>query len=263
MYTSYYGLDNNFLKEKGKEYESCDYKNVISRIKYVKEIKGIGLIVGKSGLGKTYTLTSFIEKTNKELCEIVYIKAGVVASFEFLKQICNKLEINVGNCYKGDIYNKIKEKIREIKQEKKEFILIIDEAENLKEQAIEEIKNLYEIDPERRENIAILLVGTEEVTGELQKEKNESLRQRIIINYCMKGLTREEVKQYVKEKTEEAGGKDIYTETALNALYSISGGNIRILNKLIMSSLMIGYLQKSPRIDEEIIRLAKSEVEIN
>lgn len=261
MYTSYYGLDSNFLKTKTKEYESEDYKNVINRIKYVKEVKGIGLIVGKSGTGKTYTITSFIDKTNQELYEIVYIKAAIVSSFEFLKLICNKLEIDVGNCYKGDIYNKIKEKIREIKKERREFILIIDEAENLNQKAIEEIKNLYEIDTERRENITIILVGTEEIKEEIKKAKYESLRQRIIVNYNMQGLTREEVKEYIKEKVEESGGNDIYTETALNALYSISGGNIRNLNKIILSSLMIGYLSKSLKIDEEIVRIAKSEVD--
>lgn len=263
MYTSYYGLDNSFLKVKTKEYESEDYKNVINRIKYVKEVKGIGLIVGKPGSGKTYTVTSFIDKINKELYEIVYIKATVVSSFEFLKLICNELGIDVGNCYKGDIYNKIKRKIREIKKERREFILIIDAAENLDSKALEEIKNLYEIDEERKETITILLVGTEEVKEELKKAKYETLRQRIIVNYNMQGLTREEVKQYIKEKIEEAGGTNIYTETAINALYSISEGNIRNLNKIILSSLMIGYLNKSPKIDEEIVRMAKSELDFD
>ena len=76
MYKTFYGLEiNPFVKELKTEYcyESKDYNEVKGRLKYLKEIKGIGLFIGSSGLGKTFSIRCFTENLNKDLYKVIYI----------------------------------------------------------------------------------------------------------------------------------------------------------------------------------------------
>ena len=123
-----------------------------------------------------------------------------------------------------------------------------------------ELKYLYEFEMDSIDYISVILVGSEEIGEELKKAKYESFQQRILVKYNMMGLKREEVKEYVRSRIKLSGQeKEIFKENALNALYGASGGNIRKLNNLIITSMMIGYQKGQKLINEEIIRLAKEE----
>ena len=108
----------------------------------------------------------------------------------------------------------------------------------------------------------IILVGHEELRKELSKVKYETLQQRIVVNYRFNGLSREEVKEYVISRLELANQKNkIFEEAALTGLYSASKGSPRRLNNLIINCLMIGYQNNKTEIDEEIVMLAKNEID--
>lgn len=267
MFLSYYGLDKNLFQKMIDEkevYESEDYKNTISRLEYLKEIKGIGIITGVTGIGKTYSIRCFKEKINEDLYKIIYISATQLTVFEFLNSLCKGLGLDVGNCYRNDVENKIQEEVKKLKKEKhQETIIVIDNAENLDSKVIMELKNLYEFDMDSVDYISIILVGTMELKTELRKSKYESFHQRIIVQYNMSGLTRNEVKEYIISRLKLSGQeKMIFTDNAVNALYNVSSGNIRKLNNMIITSMMIGYQRKLKEIDEEVVRLAKEESEL-
>lgn len=264
MFLSYYGLEKNmFQKQIGKEeaYKSENYKNTISRLEYLKEVRGIGLITGATGIGKTLCIRCFNEKLNKDLYKVIYVSATKLSVFEFLNAICKELGLDVGNCYRNDVENKIQRAIKKLKLERNQStIIVIDNAENLDSKVIMELKYLYEFEMDSIDYISVILVGSEEIKEELRKSKYEAFQQRILVKYSMIGLNREEVKEYVRSRLKLSGQeKEIFNENALNALYGSSGGNIRKLNNLIITSMMIGYQEGKKVIDEEIVRLAKEE----
>lgn len=267
MFLSYYGLEKNLFQKQINEseaYKSENYKNTISRLRYLKEVKGIGIITGATGIGKTYCIRCFKEKLNKDLYKLIYVSATRLTVFEFLNAICKELGLDVGNCYRNEVENKIQKTIKKLKIERhQETIIIIDNAENLDSKVIMELKYLYEFDMDSIDYMSIILIGTLEIKEELRKSKYEAFQQRIIVQYNMIGLTRNEVKEYIASRLRLSGqSKMIYTENAINALYNVSGGNIRKLNNLIITSMMIGYQQRLKIMDEEVIRLAKEENEI-
>ena len=109
----------------------------------------------------------------------------------------------------------------------------------------------------------IILVGHPELKTELSKNVYDSLHQRIIVNYKMNGLSREEVKQYIATRLEIANvNNDIFQEDALNALYSCSKSSPRRLNTLILNCLMLGYQYKMDKINSEIVMEAKGEMDL-
>ena len=268
-YLSYYGLDKNIFQKEisvKEAYESESYKNMMGRLEYVKEINGIGLFTGDVGVGKTYIVRCFASSLNEETHKIIYISASAskLTTFEFLNVMCQELELEVGNCYKNEVEKKIQNKIKEENKENhKKTILIIDNADNLSSEIITELKFLYDFEMDSIDYISIFLIGNEKIKAELKKSKNESLRQRIIIKYNIENLSRTEVKEYIKTRLLLAGQSvNIFNENALNALYQVSGGNIRKLNNLVITSLMVGYQNELKIIDEERIKIAKEELEI-
>ncbi len=264
MFLSYYGLEKNMFQKQIEEkdaYKSENYKNTMSRLEYIKEVRGIGVITGATGIGKTYSIRCFKEKLNKDLYKIIYVSATKLSVFEFLNAICKELGLDVGNCYRNEVENKIQRTIKRLKEEKNQStIIVIDNAENLDSKVIMELKYLYEYEMDSIDYISVILVGSEEIKEELKKAKYESFQQRVLVKYSMIGLNREEVKEYVRSRIKLSGQeKEIFNENALNALYSASGGNIRKLNNLIITSMMIGYTKEKKIIDEEIVRCAKEE----
>ena len=138
----------------------------------------------------------------------------------------------------------------------------IDDAQSLNPKILGNLKILFDFQMDSKDYTTIILIGHEELRKELSKVKYETLQQRIVVNYRFGGLSREEVKEYVISRLELANQKNkIFQESALTALYSASKGSPRRLNNLIINALMIGYQNGKSEIDEEIVMLAKNEID--
>lgn len=267
MYQSYYGMScNPFLKEENTApFESNDYKELISRFRYLTEIKGIGVFTGSPGLGKTFTIRSYVSSLNPDLYKVIYVSATKdMTVFDFFKEIGSSLNVDLGACYKTDLYHNIqKEIILLVEQEKRLPVIIIDDCQNLSRDILHQLKVLYEYEMDSKDYITLLLVGKPELRSELSKNVYDYLKQRIIVNYKLSGLSREEVKQYVESRLCLANvNHELFSEDALNALYSCSKSSPRRLNTLILNCLLLGYQNEKTTIDSEIVMNAKGEMDL-
>lgn len=265
-YLSYYGLEANLFNKSvnsDKSYKSKDYENVINRLNYLKEIKGIGLFTGSPGLGKTYTLRCFVDSLNEDLYKVIYISPSNLSKFEFYGNIAKQLNIDVGACYKDELYDNIQKEIKRlVKEQRVEVIIIVDDAQNLNSKIMMDLKILFDFQMDSQDYTTIILCGHEELRRELSKVNYETLQQRIVVNYKYEGLERNEVKEYIKTRLELSKQKtNIFDEVALNALYNASKGNPRRLNSLVINCLIIGYQSGKSEIDEGIVMMAKNEID--
>jgi len=268
MYQSYYGMScNPFSKEMDiiNPYGSNDFQELTNRFKYLTEIKGIGVFTGSPGLGKTFSLRSFAKSLNPDLYKVIYISATRnMTSFDFFKEIGNAFQIDTGSCYKTDLYHNIqKEILLLVEQERRMPIIIIDDAQNLSKEIFLNLKILYEFEMDSKDYITLLLVGKPELKTELSKNIYDYLKQRILVNYKLEGLERQEVKDYVKTRLLLANvNHELFSEDALNALYSCSKASPRRLNTLILNCLLLGYQKEKKVIDSEIVMIAKGEMDL-
>ncbi len=269
FYTSYYGMScNPFSKDESINcpFISDDFNEVMTRFNYLKETLGIGVFLGTSGLGKTYVVRNFINSLNTDLYKVIYINASHNMSvFDFNKLICNALNLDIGACYKVDLYQNIQnEIIRLVKHDKVKPIVIIDDAHLLSREILFNFKVLYDFEMDSKDYVTLILIGYPELKTELSKNIHETLNQRIIVNYKLKGLSRNEVKDYIKTRMEYANLKnDIFTPEALNALYSCSKSSPRRLNTLVTNCLMLASQNKTSIIDSDTVMNAKSEMDLN
>lgn len=268
MYQSYYGMScNPFLKEVDvlNPYESTDYKELINRFRYLTEIRGIGVFTGNSGLGKTFTLRCYASSLNSDLYKVVYISATKdMTIFDFFKEIGVAFNIDVGSCYKTEMYHNIqKEIVLLVEQERRLPVIIIDDCQNLSRDILHQLKVLYEYEMDSKDYITLILVGKPEFKTELSKNIYDYLKQRIIVNYKMNGLSKEEVKEYIESRFKLANvDYELFTDDALSALYSCSKSSPRRLNTLILNCLLLGYQKGMLKIDSEIVMYAKGEMDL-
>ena len=268
MYTTYYGMCcNPFLKNESINYpfESTDYRQCINRFHYLKEIKGIGLFIGESGYGKTYVIRQFIKSLSKDLYKVIYISAQKDMSvFDFLKIISDNLGLDVGSCYRTDIYTNIQREIKRITlKDRMQIIIIIDDAHLLTRKILLNFKLFYDFDMDSMDYLALMLVGQPDIKQEISKNIHITLKQRIIVNYTFEGFEREEVKRYIKTRLNYANVKyELFEPEAYNALYSASKSSPRRLNTLIINSLMLGFQNNLKTINSDIVMNAKNEMDI-
>ena len=163
------------------------------------------------------------------------------------------------------MYNNIQKAIKRLVEiDKVQPVIIIDDAHTLSRDILKSLKILFDFDMDSKDYTILILIGQDELKDELSKKIYETIHQRIIVNYKMRGLSREEVKQYIKTRFEISNVNiEIFTEDALNALYFCSKSSPRRLNTLILNCLMLGCQNRIQEINSEIVMEAKGEMDLD
>lgn len=266
MYKAFYGLEfNPFEKclDTKHHFISYDFKESQSRLEYLKTIKGIGLFTGAAGLGKTFSLRHFVSTLNPNLYKVIYITLSTITVREFYSQLSFELGIEP-SFKKVDMFRNIQENlINLVKNKKIQPIIIIDEANYLRTEILNELKMLLNFEMDSKNYATCILVGQPILNTILSKNIHEPLRQRIVINYHFTGISKEEIKDYIQSRLKLAGSQDeIFNPNAIEAVYGCCNSSIRKLNQLLEKSLIIGAQTNKPIIDTEIIMEAQNEIEI-
>ena len=246
-----------------KTYIFRDMKNVLDRLDYLKQTKGIGVFTGQPGCGKTYTVRTFANELNPSLYKVVYLQLSTVSVLEFYRQLAVGLGLEP-KFRKVDLFRQIQDTIRYLTKEKKcTPIIIVDEAQYLSNQILNDLKLLLNFDMDSKNYCILILIGQSTLNGILKKHIHDALRQRIIINYDLEGISREEAKEYIEHCLKQSGANvPIFSEEAIEAVYSIGQGSLRKMNNILTKCLIEGANEEARVIDAEIVLKAHDEVEL-
>lgn len=264
MYNSFYSLafnpfDKQLLKEKDC-FLSKDHKEALSRLNYLKDVRGIGVLTARPGMGKSLTLRCFANSLNTNLYQMHYFCLSTISVTEFYKQLCAELGLD-NSSGKVSMFKSIQERIYYLyKERKKPIILAIDEAQYLNSAILRDLKILMNHGYDSLNCFTLILSGEQYLNHTLEKPMNEALKQRIMVHYNYRGLTDDEVADYVKHKVTLAGGTSSLLEpAALSAVHSHSQGNPRLIDNLMTDALLLGSQMERTTIDSEVILAAIGE----
>lgn len=266
MYESYFGMKLNPFKKDidiKNSFEFSDFKEAQSRLKYLLNTRGIGLFIGTSGKGKTYSIKYFTQNLNPNLYKIVYISLSTVTVLEFYKSFCIGLGIEPA-CKKVDMFKQIQERIKLLVQDRKITpVIICDEAQYLRTDILNDLKMLLNFDMDSKDLAVLILVGQPVLNDILSRSVHEALKQRIIVNYMFMGIDFPEIKNYIIDRCELAGiSNAIFEDSAIKALSSNCNGSTRQLNNLIDKCLLICSQKKENIITNDIVMLADSDLSL-
>jgi len=261
MFENHYGLSMNpFDKQQILEKDpfiSNDHKNMVSRLKYLIDHRGIGVFTAKPGQGKTFALRCFAKTVDANLFDMKYIALSTTSVIEFYRQLCFALNID-SKFRKSDMFKDIQERLFYLYKEKRRpLILAIDEAHELNFSTLKDLKILLNHNYDSLNCFTLILIGEPHLNNTLDKPIHEALRQRIIIHYDFEGLSPSEVPDYINHKLSLAGAStSILGEGTLSAILSYCHGTPRLIDNLMNEALTLGAQLNRTVIDTEIIMAA-------
>lgn len=260
--TSRYGLEFNPFLKNSKEILFCsaEYNEALARLTYLCSTKGFGLLTGAPGRGKTTLVRNWSHSLNPSLYEVSYSSLSTLTVNEFYRNLA--FHLGEQPMYrKPDNFRLIQNAINRIALEKhKTPVIIIDEANLVPNAVLNDLKILFNFEQDSRDRAIILLVGLPQLNNTLRLSVHEPLRQRIIMNYHLEGLSKEEGRDYIIQKIKGAGGsEDIMEPSAMEAILNAADGTPRIICKLCNTALVIGHSISKNIIDSDIAMQAINE----
>ena len=258
-YPSRYGLEFNPFVKNSKDIivNNADMSEARIRLDYLGNTKGFGTLTGEPGRGKTTAARVWASSLNPSLFKVSYNSLSTLTVMDFYRQIASGLGAEP-RFRKNDLFEDIQREVKRLSLEKRITpVIVIDEANLLSHKVLSDLQIMFNFDMDSRDLAIILMVGQPRLNTTLNQSAHESLRQRIVMNYHMAGITKEEGREYIVKKLEGAGCRQtVFNENAMEAILNSAGGALRMINKLCDRSLMIGATQGKTMIDAETVQKA-------
>lgn len=264
-YITRYGLEFNPFIKNSKEIviDTKEYNEIIFRLDYLAKTKGFGLLTGSAGRGKTSAIRNWAASLNLSLYKVIYSSLSTLTANDFYRNLAEELGAKPA-FRKPDNFRIIQEEILRLALEKRKTpVIIIDEANYINNAILNDLKILFNFEMDSRDRAAILLAGLPSLNSTLRLGMHEPLRQRIVMNYNLDGLTKEEGRHYILEKLKGAGcNQSVFEDNAIEAILNASDGTPRIINKLCNASLLIGDSTQSNLITATIVMQTINDCEL-
>jgi general secretion pathway protein A len=239
-------------------FHSGKHREALNHLLYgIRERKGFVQLTGEVGAGKTTLCRAMLEQLDGHFSTAVILNP-VLNADELMKAIateCGRDRLDVVALISGFLLKQV--------GQGRESVLIIDEAQNLTEELLEQVRLLSNIETDDRKLLQIVLLGQPELRDRLNSPRLRQLRQRITVRYHLRPLTRFEVTQYIQHRLELAGARGLpcFTRPALWRIYNYSGGIPRLVNAVCDKALLAGYVEHSDRINFRMVGRAVRELE--
>ena len=254
-----FGMEfNPFIKNDSLDLvQTKDHREMLSRLNYLTEIKGIGVFYGNPGAGKTTTLRKYVHELNEMLYKVIYITLSTITVHEFYRILAEELGLE-SYSRKSTNFKCIQEEITRLQKEKRITpVIIIDEAQYLKTEILNDLKMLFNFEMDSVNRAVLILNGTPNLASILNKPVHEALKQRIVISYDFEGVTLKEVKEYIDYQLKTSKCiSNIMQENAYEAIYNSSNGSLRVVNDVMNKCLMISSNMQNPIINTDVVMQA-------
>jgi general secretion pathway protein A len=269
MYLEFFGLKKepfNITPDPEFLFLSPSHKEALGSIIYgIEKRKGFIAIVGGVGLGKTTVLRSYLDKADRSRLKIIYVFHANVSFENLLKTIYQELGLTIENEDAFIMVNKLHQFLIEEYRQGRNVVLIVDEAQNMPVETLENLRMLSNLETSSDKLIQIVLIGQTELDEMLKSQKLRQLEQRIAVRAIIHPLKQEESLAYINHRLSKAGmsGPPVFNNEALQLIAKQANGVPRIMNILCDNALITGFgYQVKPvnrKIAKEIILDYKGE----
>jgi general secretion pathway protein A len=221
----------------------------------VQSGKGFVLLTGEVGTGKTTLLHALLAQLDPRTAS-AFIFNPRLSPLDFFEMLFQEYGIEKKCTNKADYLICLNEYLIERLGNNESTLLIVDEAQTLSAEMLEEIRLLSNLETPTSKLIQIMLVGQPELNEMLSRPALRQLRQRIALRHHLRPFDERELRDYVSERLAKAGytGKPIFSRSGLKVLFEASAGIPRVINNVCDAALLQGYARELSTVDGKLIR---------
>lgn len=265
MYESYYGLNSKpFQLTPDPEFffASKLHKRAMSYLQYgLSQAEGFIVITGDIGTGKTTIANSLLSDIEADI-HAAQIVTPKLSPDEIVKMVAAKFGLDTSNKSKTDLLESLHNFLEQLAANGKRALLLVDEAQNLPLETIEELRMLSNFQQSGKPLLQSFLLGQAELQPILRAPNMEQFRQRIVASCHLAPLNLEECCEYINYRLEHAGcnRKDLFDEGAFKAIHHFTNGVPRKVNTLMDRVLLYGFLEELESFSESQVKQVIEEV---
>lgn len=265
MYASFFGLNEKpfaITPDPRYLYLSRRHAEALAHLLYgITESGGFIQLTGEVGTGKTTVVRSLLEQL-PEHAEVALVLNPRLSPDEFLLTICDELHIAVPDRRsQKSVIDALNARLLEAHAAGQRVVLIVDEAQNLSADVLEQIRLLTNLETAKQKLLQIILIGQPELRDVLERSDLRQLAQRITARYHLEPLESDELRGYVRHRLEVAGSRaEIFTPGALKALHRSSRGIPRLVNVIADRALLGAWSREELKVSAKLARKAALEV---
>lgn len=267
VYLAYYGLSEppfDLTPNPRFLFYSAKHREAFNHLLYgIRERKGFVQLTGEVGAGKTTLCRALLDQLDSRHYSTALILNPVLSPDQLMRAIAVEFGLDAHGGDRLDALQAINRHLLELTARGREAVLFIDEAQDLTDELLEQVRLLSNLETQDRKLLQIVLMGQPELRDRLNDPRLRQLRQRITVRYHLRPLTRTEVARYVQHRLTVAGarGTPYFTLPALWRVYAYSRGIPRLVNAVCDKALLAGFVYQTHRIDFALVGRAIRELE--
>jgi general secretion pathway protein A len=241
---------------------ATSHREALAHLLYgIQEGHGFIQVVGQVGTGKTTLCRTLLDQVGYD-AEVAFIFNPSPSEIELLQAIHREFGLATGATTRTDLVAELNRFLLQKKAEGRRVLLVIDEAQNLGPDVLEQIRLLSNLETDSAKLIQIVLIGQPELDDALARSELRQLRQRITVRWRLAPFDRKEVAQYVEHRLSVAGNPNsgIFSRAALRTLHRRSGGIPRLINSIADRALLGAYSRGRKHVSAGEVRRAAREL---
>ena len=263
MYRPHFGLTRLPFEapaDSAELFASEDATETASRLRHWLDLRGIGLLTGEPGCGKTSACRRFADSLHDSLYSVAYVRLTTGTVIDTYQAVGWALGLETPR-YRAPACQLVRREIERLGEAGKLPLLIIDEAHYLRHEVLDELRLLVNFGLDSQRLLCLLLVGQSELRRRLALAHHEALAQRIVMRYHLNGLRREELEPYLRHALARAGCQlELFEPAACQALFQASHGLPRQVSGLAHFALAAAALDQARTVSAEHVRRACEEL---
>lgn len=266
MYNQFYGFREppfNITPDPRFLFMSDRHREAFNHILFgIRERKGFIQITGEVGAGKTTLCRAVLEELGESYVTALILNPCLDTA-QLLRMVLTELGLQPGKADLVECLGMLNAFLLEQLEKGKDVVLLIDEAQDLDQGLLEQVRLLSNLETDQRKLLQIVLLGQPELRDKLNDRSLRQLRQRITVRYHLTPLSRDEAKSYIQHRLQVAGGngRPAFTSWAIRSIHRYSGGIPRLINAVCDKALLAGFVDGADLLTRRQVRRAIRELE--